>query len=283
MKSDGEPQLGQLFEELVKVMARLRGEGGCPWDREQDHVSLKRYALEETYELMEAIDRDDSAAMQEELGDVLLQVLFHAQMAGESERFGIEGVMAGLKDKLVRRHPHVFGDANLHDAEAVLQNWERLKAQEKRQKDPQSVSVVSNVPRAMPALARAQRVGDKAASVGFDWGEVEPVWEKIHEELAELKAATQEGKVTRIRDELGDVLFSMVNLSRFFNVQAEEALRQTIDRFQKRFAHIEKRLREQGQRPENASLEEMDDLWEEAKREEQKRSRKRSGALKKGS
>jgi tetrapyrrole methylase family protein / MazG family protein len=271
MKNEGETRSGQLFEELVEVMARLRGEGGCPWDREQDHVSLKRYALEETYELMEAIDRDDSAAMQEELGDVLLQVLFHAQMARESDRFGIEGVMVGLKDKLVRRHPHVFGDTNIHDAEAVLQNWERMKAAEKRQKDPQSVSVVSHVPRAMPALARAQRVGDKAASVGFDWGEAEPVWEKIHEELEELKEATQEGEMARVQDELGDVLFSMVNLGRFFNVQAEEALGQTIDRFQERFAHIEKRLREQGKALEDTSLEEMDVLWEEAKREEQKR------------
>jgi len=249
-------------------MARLRGVGGCPWDREQDHVSLKRYALEETYELLEAIDKDDSTAMQEELGDVLLQVLFHAQMARESDRFSIDGVMSGLKDKLVRRHPHVFGDTNLHDAEAVLQNWERIKAAEKREKDPQAVSVVSNVPRAMPALARAQRVGDKAAGVGFDWGEVAPVWEKIYEELAELKEATCNDELGRIRDELGDVLFSLVNLSRFYNVQAEEALGQTIARFQKRFAHIEKRLCEQGKTPENASLEEMDALWEEAKREE---------------
>lgn len=268
MQDDGQKRSGQLFEELVLVMARLRGEGGCPWDREQDHVSLKRYALEETYELLEAIDNDDSPAMQEELGDVLLQVLFHAQMARESDRFSIDGVMAGLKDKLVRRHPHVFGDTTAHDANAVLRNWERMKAAEKREKDPQAVSLVNNVPRAMPALARAQRVGDKAAGVGFDWGEVEPVWEKIYEELEELREATRTGGVERIRDELGDVLFSLVNLSRFYKVQAEEALGQTVGRFQERFKHIEKRLGEQGKTPEDASLAEMDALWEEAKREE---------------
>jgi len=266
-----ERRSGVLFEELIAVMARLRGEGGCPWDRKQDHISLKRYALEETYELLEAIDQDDTAGMQEELGDVLLQVLFHAQMAGEADRFSIEGVMSGLKDKLVRRHPHVFGDTTAHDADSVLRNWERMKAAEKRGKAPQAVSVVSNVPRAMPALARAQRVGDKAAAVGFDWGEVEPVWKKIYEELRELKEATNEGEVGRIRDELGDVLFSLVNLSRFYKVQAEEALGETIGRFQKRFAHIEKRLSEQGKAPENASLAEMDALWDEAKQEETER------------
>jgi tetrapyrrole methylase family protein/MazG family protein len=270
MANDVGKRHGQLFEELVSVMARLRGEGGCPWDREQDHGSLKRYALEEIYELMEAIDRDDPDAMQEELGDVLLQVLFHAQMAREADRFGIEQVMAGLRDKLVRRHPHVFGDAHLEDAAAVLENWERMKALEKREKASRDVSVVGDVPRAMPALARAQRVGDKAASVGFDWEEAEPVLAKIEEELEELREAARGGEVERIRDELGDVLFSLVNLSRFFKVQAEEALGQTVDRFQKRFAHIERRLRERGTAPEQASLEEMDALWEEAKTVEKK-------------
>lgn len=270
MKENAEKRAGQLFEELVTVMARLRGEGGCPWDREQDHVSLKRYALEEVYELMEAIDEDDPEAMREELGDVLLQVLFHAQMAFESDRFRIEHVMSGLRDKLVRRHPHVFGDANLHDAEAVLQNWERTKAREKRQRDRRNVSVVGDVPKGMPALARAQRVGDKAASVGFDWGEVDPVLGKIEEELRELREAARSGQAERIRDELGDVLFALVNLSRFFKVQAEEALGATVDRFQKRFAHIEKRLRERGKTPEQVSLEEMDALWEEAKKTEKR-------------
>jgi tetrapyrrole methylase family protein/MazG family protein len=268
MQNDEAKRPGQLFEELISVMARLRGDEGCPWDREQDHASLKRYVLEETYELMEAIDQGDSEAMQEELGDVLLQVIFHAQMACESDRFGIEHVMTGLRDKLVRRHPHVFGDIKLHDADAVLQNWERMKANEKRQKASRNVSVVGDVPRAMPALARAQRVGDKAASVGFDWQKVEPVLGKIEEELQELKDAAYRGEMECIRDELGDVLFSLVNLSRFFKVQAEEALGRSVDRFQKRFTHIEQRLRERGKAPEQASLEEMDELWEEAKRQE---------------
>lgn len=271
MGKDGAKRRGELFEELVCVMAQLRGEGGCPWDREQDHVSLKRYALEEVYELMDAIDQDDAEAMREELGDVLLQVLFHSQMAVESDRFGIEHVMSGLRDKLVRRHPHVFGDAQLADAVAVLENWERIKAREKQEKAARSVSVVGDVPRAMPALVRAQRVGDKAASVGFDWGRAEPVFAKIEEELEELREAARAGEPKRVRDELGDVLFSLVNLSRFFEVQAEEALGRTVDRFQQRFAHIERRLRERGKTPELASLEEMDALWEEAKKAEEGR------------
>ncbi len=264
--NDGkEKNAGELFEELVGVMARLRGRDGCPWDREQTHASLKRYALEETYELLEAIDQGDDGAIRDELGDVLLQVLFHAQMASEDRRFAIEEVMTGLRDKLVRRHPHVFGDETATDADAVLRNWEKVKALEKPKGGAQEHSLFTSVPRAMPALARAQRTGDKAAGVGFDWPEVEPVWQKVEEELQELKEAVGTGRADRVEAELGDLLFSVVNLSRFLNVQAEEALAGTIERFQKRFAHIERELAARGRSVSDASFEELDELWEQAK------------------
>ena len=256
---------GELFEELVGVMARLRGEGGCPWDREQTHASLKRYALEETYELLEAIDEGDDAAIREELGDVLLQVVFHAQMASEDRRFAIEEVMTGLRDKLVRRHPHVFGDEQAADSDAVLRNWEKVKALEKASDGAQGHSLFTSVPRAMPALARAQRIGDKASGVGFDWPDVEPVWRKVEEELDELREAAATGEASRVEAEIGDLLFSVVNLSRFLKVQAEEALEGTITRFHERFAHIERALAAQGKTVSEASLEEMDALWEQAK------------------
>ena len=256
---------GELFEELVGVMARLRGEGGCPWDREQTHASLKRYALEETYELLEAIDEGDDAAIREELGDVLLQVVFHAQMASEDRRFAIEEVMTGLRDKLVRRHPHVFGDEQAADSDAVLRNWEKVKALEKASDGAQGHSLFTSVPRAMPALARAQRIGDKASGVGFDWPDVEPVWRKVEEELDELREAAATGEASRVEAEIGDLLFSVVNLSRFLKVQAEEALEGTIARFHERFAHIERQLAARGKTVSEASLEEMDALWEQAK------------------
>ena len=265
MNDGKEKNAGELFEELVGVMARLRGRDGCPWDREQTHTSLKRYALEETYELLEAIDQGDDGAIRDELGDVLLQVLFHAQMASEDRRFAIEEVMAGLRDKLVRRHPHVFGDETAADADAVLRNWEKVKALEKPQGGAQGHTLFTSVPRAMPALARAQRIGDKASSIGFDWPDVEPVWRKVEEELQELKEAVGTGEPHRVEAELGDLLFSVVNLSRFLKVQSEEALTGTIERFQKRYGHVERELAARGKTVGEASFEEMDELWEQAK------------------
>lgn len=265
MNEGEENSVGDLFAELVGLMVRLRGEGGCPWDREQTHASLKRYAVEEIYELLEAIDEDDGEAMREELGDVLLQVLFHAQVASENQRFAIEGVMTGLRDKLVRRHPHVFGNEPTTDVEAVVRNWEKIKALEKPSGKAKGHSVFSSVPRAMPALARAQRIGDKAAGVGFDWSDAEPVWRKVEEELEELREAVGTGEVRRVEEELGDLLFSVVNLGRFVKVQAEEALAGTIDRFQRRFAHIERELAARDKVVSEASFKELDSLWDEAK------------------
>lgn len=271
---------GELFDELVRVMARLRGKDGCPWDREQDHDSLKRYLLEETYEFFQVLDEEDPQGMEEELGDLLLQVLFHSQIAREEGTFSIEGVMERLREKLVRRHPHVFGDANLPDANAVLENWERLKAKERREKGARGVSLLSSVPRAMAALARAQRVGDKASHVGFDWKDAEPVWKKIGEELAELKAASESGQRERVREEVGDVLFSVVNLCRFLEVPAEDALAQAVDRFENRFAFIEERLRERDKTVAQTPLAELDSLWEEAKKTERKEPKNRKQTAK---
>lgn len=257
---------GELFEELVGVMARLRGEGGCPWDREQTHASLKRYALEETYELLEAIDGGDDDAVREELGDVLLQVLFHSRIAEEERRFAVEGVMAGLRDKLVRRHPHVFGGERAEDADAVLRNWEKIKAMEKQPGSRgQGRSLFTSVPRAMPALARAQRTGDKAAGAGFDWPDAEPVWRKVEEELGELREAAGSGEAGRVEAELGDLLFSVVNLGRFLEVQAEEALAGAVERFQQRCARVERELAGRGRTVGEASPEELDRAWERAK------------------
>ena len=256
---------GELFEDLVGIMARLRGEGGCPWDREQTHASLKRYALEETYELLEAIDQDDGDAVREELGDMLLQVLFHSQMAKEERRFAIEGVMTGLRDKLVRRHPHVFGGERAADADTVLRNWEQIKATEKSGSRGQGQSPFTSVPRAMPALARAQRIGDKAAGAGFDWPDAEPVWRKVEEEWEELREAVGSGEPGRVEAELGDLLFSVVNLSRFLKVQAEEALTGAVERFRQRFAQVERELAGRGKTVGEASPEELDRAWERAK------------------
>lgn len=265
MSNGKERSAGELFEDLVGVMARLRGEGGCPWDREQTHASLKRYALEETYELLEAIDEGGDDAVREELGDVLLQVLFHSRIAEEGRRFAVEGVMTGLRDKLVRRHPHVFGGERAEDADAVLRNWEKAKALEKTGNRGQGRSPFTSVPRAMPALARAQRTGDKAAGAGFDWPDAEPVWRKVEEELEELREAAGSGEAGRVEAELGDLLFSVVNLGRFLKVQAEEALAGAVERFQQRCARVERELAGRGRTVGEASPEELDRAWERAK------------------
>ena len=258
-RPDAEKGLG----EVMAIVARLRGEQGCPWDREQTHVSLKPALLEETYELLEAIERGDVQELEEELGDFLLQVVFHCQIAAEQGRFTLGDVASGLKDKLIRRHPHVFTDRSLADADAVLRQRASIKAKEKKASG--SASSLGDLPRAMPALARAQRITERASYVGFDWAHVEDVWDKVEEELHELRSAASSGDRNRLGEEIGDLLFSLVNLARFLDLQAEDTLVQAIDRFLRRFAHIETRLREQGRSPKEASLKEMDALWEEAK------------------
>jgi len=255
---------GKLFTELIDIMARLRGEDGCPWDREQTSESIKPYLIEETYEVLEAIDEQDPAKLKEELGDLMLQVVFHAQMAEEAGTFSVSDVLAGINGKLIRRHPHVFGDVKAETAQEVLFNWEQIKQTERRQAKGQA-SLLDGVPREMPALLRARRLQEKASRIGFDWKEAQEVFLKVEEELGELRAAMQGQAADRVEAELGDLLFALVNLSRFLAVNPEEALRKTIARFIARFRFIEEELARRGRSMRQATLAEMDALWAEAK------------------
>ena len=252
------------FGELVQIMARLRGENGCPWDREQTHASIKPYLLEETYEVLESIDENDPAKLEEELGDLALQVVFHAQMADEAGLFTIADVLRGINEKLRRRHPHIFGDVKADTAQEVLFNWEQIKKLE-REKAQGRASLLDGVPRELPALLRAHRLQEKASRVGFDWNEARQVFQKVEEELAELRAAMESEQPDRMEAELGDLLFSLVNLGRFIAVNPEDALRKTIARFIARFQYIEEELAKRGTAPGQVTLEEMDALWAEAK------------------
>jgi tetrapyrrole methylase family protein/MazG family protein len=251
-------------------MARLRGETGCPWDKEQTHLSLKPCLLEETYELLDALDDGDTKKLKEELGDVLLQVIFHAQIASEDGRFTIKEVLEMLTDKLVRRHPYVFaGEPLPEDPTAALRQRAQIKANEN--KEDESKSALGNVPKTMPALARAQSISRRAAHLGFEWPNIEPVWAKVDEELRELKEAAASGDKNHTGEELGDLLFTMVNIARFLDVESEEVLAETIDRFTRRFHHIEARLRQADKGFDQSSIEEMDRYWEEAKKIEAQR------------
>lgn len=257
---------GTLFERLVDIMATLRSPHGCPWDRAQDSTSLKPFLLEEAYEVLEAIDEGVPHKLQEELGDLLFQVIFHAQLARERGEYDIYDIVDGTIAKMTRRHPHVFGEAAASTPKEALQNWEEIKRQEKAA--DQGTSVLDGVPRQLPSLLRAQRLQDKAARVGFDWERVEQVWAKLDEELGELRRATSEQNRAKIEDELGDVLFSLVNLGRFLEINPDEALHKTTTKFIRRFQYIERELTRQGKTPKQATLAEMDALWEQAKRQE---------------
>jgi MazG family protein len=246
-------------------MRRLRDpETGCPWDVEQSFASIAPYTIEEAYEVADAIERGALDELAGELGDLLLQVVYHARMAEEQGRFGFAEVARAIADKMVRRHPHVFGEARVESATAQRRAWEAAKAAERGAKADDR-SVLADLPRALPALVRAQKLQARAARVGFDWGAVAPVLAKIREELDELEAALGQGHDAR-EDELGDVLFALVNLARHLEVDAETALRRTNRKFEDRFRWIEARLAEQGARPEERTLEELDRLWTEAKR-----------------
>lgn len=253
---------GKEFDELVSIMHRLRQPDGCPWDREQTHKSLRQYLLEETYEVLEALDNEDFAALREELGDLLLQVIFHAQLAKEEGYFTIEEVVQGISDKLIRRHPNVFGDVVIHTADEQTKNWELLKKKEGRS------SAIEGVPKELSALLRAWRIQQKAAQVGFDWDDISHVWAKVDEECNELKDAVQSENRDKIEDEFGDVLFALVNLSRFLKINPEDALRHTIRKFGTRFRKVEKELESQGKSPEQSTLKEMDAIWNSIKKEE---------------
>lgn len=248
------------FDYLLEVMRRLRRD--CPWDREQTNDSIKGHTIEEAYEVVEAIDHRNDKDLASELGDLLLHVVFHAQIAADEGRFTIDDVLRAIIDKLVRRHPHIFGEVQVNGTADVLRNWEQIKMDEGRE------SVIDGVPRSLPALLKAWRMQDKASKIGFDWERREDVWKKVREEIAELEHATADADADAIESEVGDVLFSIVNYCRFIKVNPEDALRRTIQKFDRRFRHVERRLREQGRAPSDATLEEMDRYWDEAKQGE---------------
>lgn len=251
------------FEAFQEVVAHLRAPEGCPWDREQTHASLRPYLLEETYELLEAIDQEDTASMKEELGDLLLQVLIHAQIAHEEGEFELTEVLSTIHRKLVKRHPHVFGEITVQDTGEVLRNWEQIKAVERMDNGNEQAGMLDSVPRSLPALNQAEQYQRRAARVGFDWKDVSGVLQKVGEELAEIANAQDQKEKF---EEFGDLLFALVNVARWMNVEAESALREANQRFARRFRYIEAGARQQGKRLNQMSLEEMDDLWEQAKR-----------------
>jgi MazG family protein len=290
---------GEKFERAVSIMAQLRAPGGCPWDREQTFDSIKPYTLEETYEVLEAIDNRDWPELSDELGDLLLQVLFYSQMASEERRFNIEDVLEGLSTKLVARHPHVFGDVKAETPTDVLRNWEALKAQEKKQrlaagggKKPKDAdapdSVLAGVSSGVPALLEAFKLSSRAAHVGFDWPEIEGLFEKLAEETAELKSNLAEYPApgprpigrgiagsgalqvpeelrARLEDEVGDLFFVLVNIARYLSLDPESALKKTNRKFKRRFQWVEAELGRQGRSLEQATLEEMESLWQQSK------------------
>ena len=295
---------GERFERAVSIMARLRGPGGCPWDREQTFDTIKPYTLEEAYEVIEAIDARDWPELTGELGDLLLQVLFYSQMAAEEQLFSIDDVLDRLSNKLVDRHPHVFGEVKAETSGEVLRNWQALKAEEKKKRQQASGddvdgakaghpdSVLHGISSAMPSLMAAYKISSRAAQVGFDWSNIEGLFDKLEEETDELRknleeypepgprpvgvsstASARGVKVSeelqaRLEDEVGDLLFVLVNVARYLALDPESALRKTNRKFRRRFEYLEDRLREQGRKPSDASLDEMESLWQESKQQE---------------
>ena len=267
--SDASPSenltLGARFERLVAIMARLRAPGGCPWDREQSYDSIKPYTIEETYEVLDAIDQRDYAGLCEELGDFMLQAVFYAQMAAEEGRFSIADSLDAINEKLVRRHPHVFAEGDAKTSEQVLTRWEEIKAGEKTEKGQQPKGRLDGIPRALPALMEGLKISQKAAKTGFEWPDFDQVLAKFHEETAELADARANGTQEQIEGELGDLLFTVVNMARWLKVDPEQALRKTNAKFRARFSHVERTLAAQGKSLENSTLEEMEALWQQAK------------------
>jgi len=253
-------KIGEKFVELVDIMQKLRSEEGCPWDKEQTPESILPFFLEEAYEVIESVEEKDWKTLQEEIGDILLHTVFQAKMAEEENRFTILDSLETITAKLIRRHPHVFGDNPVDAAKSAKQNWEFVKHKEKGR-----ASRLDGVPEALPGLIRAQRLQEKASYVGFEWDKIEDVWEKVHEEIAELKEAQSIGSIDNIEEEIGDVLFSIVNLSRFLKISSENALRKTNKKFIYRFKKIEEELKKRNRSIEDASLAEMDEIWESVK------------------
>jgi len=257
---------GEKFQKLVEIMARLRAPGGCPWDRDQTFDSIKPYTLEETYEVLDAIDRRDWNDLSEELGDFMLQAVFYAQMAAEEGLFAIGDALDAINRKLIRRHPHVFGEQSAETPGDVKRIWGQVKAEEKKDKGREQDGLLAAVPRALPALVEAQQISSRAAGAGFDWENAEQVLDKLHEELGEFHEARRRASQPELEDELGDLLFVLVNLARFVKVDPEQALRRTNAKFRRRFEYIERKLAERGRKLEDSNIGEMEALWQEAKR-----------------
>lgn len=251
------------FQDLVAIMKILRGEGGCPWDREQTHQSIRQNFIEETYEVIEAIDTEDTELLKEELGDVLLQVVFHCEIEREQGRFDIDDVADGICKKLIVRHPHVFSDVTADTSEKVLENWDKIKMQTKSQKS--RTQAMRSVSRSLPGLMRSQKIQEKAAKAGFDWDNVNGALDKLEEEIAELKQAIKNNDSENQFEEFGDVLFSAVNVSRFLGVDSEKALYFSCDKFIERFDKVEQAAKEQGIDMKDADLNTLDSLWNQAK------------------
>ncbi len=261
-----EASAGAKFERLIGIMARLRAPGGCPWDREQTFDSIKRYTLEETYEVLDAIERRDWDELRSELGDFMLQAVFYAEMAAEQGFFDIGGSLDAINEKLIRRHPHVFGDESAQTEGDVRRIWEQVKTTERKNAGgDKPKSLLASVPRALPALMEAQQLTSRAAKVGFDWSSTGQVLDKLDEERTEFAEALERGSPAQIEDELGDLIFVLVNLARFANVDPEQALRRSNAKFRARFGHIERRLEAQGREVAGTPIEELEALWQEAK------------------
>ncbi len=256
--------MSKEFDDLVRLVSRLRGPQGCPWDKRQTPQSLKPFLLEETYEVLDAVNVQDPASLKDELGDLLFQVVFHAQIARERGNFSMRDVLKGVTRKMVRRHPHVYGNTRATTAEDVLARWETHKKRERagRNRD----SALDGVPRTLPALLRAQRLQSRASRAGFDWDREAPVWDKVEEELEELARARRSESRRRVKEEMGDLLFTIVNLARFLDLDAEDALRSAAGRFARRFRAVERRLKQNGRTMAETSAGELDRLWNRAKR-----------------
>ncbi|MDA0990448.1 MAG: nucleoside triphosphate pyrophosphohydrolase [Verrucomicrobia bacterium] len=265
MTDDNHTRAAEAVRQLHDVVAQLRSEAGCPWDRQQTIESLKPYLIEEAYELLEAIDAGDTDQHRDELGDVLLQVLLHARIREEEDAFSFVDVADGLREKLVRRHPHVFGDAQAADAEDVMQKWDAIKDQERGK--PRD-SALDGIPASLPALHKAQRTQQRVARVGFDWEDADEVIAKVDEELAEVRQALSAGDARAVRNELGDLLFTVVNLCRTHDVHAEDALQEAVSRFARRFREVERRVQQTGRSIDDATLAAMNRHWESVKRDQ---------------
>lgn len=253
------------FDELVQLMTTLRGPDGCPWDRKQTLPDLKPYVIEEAYEVVDAIDRNERAALLEEVGDLILEAVFIAEITREEGTFDVYDCITAIHDKLVRRHPHVFADVVADDAEQVLVNWEKLKSEERK---AENKSLLSGVPQSLPALLKASRLTEKASRVGFDWRRTGDVFDKLDEEMRELREAVDSGDAAAVHDEIGDLLFTIANIARKVDVNAEEALQSTNRKFMRRFESMERQVHESGRNLDQLTLEEMDAMWDEAKRRE---------------